>query len=563
MDSTRGLGRETAPASTCTQRQSDARVAWRCVGTGLLFLALLEAWRPYFFLTNDNLIGWLPVMAAVGRNILSGASPFVIDELYGGGYEMLHDPSAICMWNPLVLALSVLSQTPLRLALIDIYVGFNLLLAAGCSAHLLLWWRREFALPLSDQRLIFLALAFSFSSYAITIYAAWSTFAANAAAMPLLLLGICEPRFKRGFALVACAVAHSLMAGHLSGCVVMLLFGALFALAWSHHSSSWMPLWRFACGSLLILALASPLLLLALEGWSSSSRNASFDPRQALVLRVPLPVLLGGWLVGPLAAVGGDLFLANFALSLCLAVAFSHTALSSLFTRGPSRVPGLERVLLGLMVLTALLVVRPLWLQQVLSDVPLVRSLRFPFREVWLFHFWTMLWLALRLPRLSPRAMRLSACSGTLLVALSLLPFGPPSFTQMSADRDALISGRAFRFWDGVRAELPAGSRVLGVMENAVMEAQQDEVPSALLGAYNYPALFDVPGASGYVILGLESGARRRGDVRGPSGMWTPTSARQKLQKEPNLVLMRLQSLKPLTIVRQDRRGSRALRVPD
>jgi hypothetical protein len=552
------------PQATAQGAGRDARVAWRCVGLGLLVIALLEAWRPFYFLTDDNMAHWVPLVVGIGRNLLSGRSPFFMPQLYGG-YDMLRDAGALCFWNPLVLGLSLLGQTPLRLALADIFVGFNLLLAAFCSAHLLLLWRRRLALPLSDRRLMFLALSYAFSAYAIIVGASWGNYMANAASLPLMLLGLFAERRHRGVVLFACGMAHGVLAGHPSPWLFSLMGVCALAAAWSYLHRTPEPLLRGLLGGALMLSATAPLLVLALGGFGGTARNTSFSIEETLMMRVPLPVFIASWQGGPLGALGGPFAIVQLAPGLgfaIVAVAFSHTALSSLFTRGPSRVPGLERVLLGLMLLTALLVVRPLWLQQVLSDVPLVRSLRFPFREVWLFHFWTMLWLALRLPRLSPRAMRLSACSGTLLVALSLLPFGPPSFTQMSADRDALISGRAFRFWDGVRAELPAGSRVLGVMENAVMEAQQDEVPSALLGAYNYPALFDVPGASGYVILGLESGARRRGDVRGPSGMWTPTSARQKLQKEPNLVLMRLQSLKPLAIVRQDRRETRLVPVP-
>ena len=41
-----------------------------------LIFGVLEIWRPYFFLTDDNLDGGLPFFMEMGNHLLHGQSPF-------------------------------------------------------------------------------------------------------------------------------------------------------------------------------------------------------------------------------------------------------------------------------------------------------------------------------------------------------------------------------------------------------------------------------------------------------------------------------------------------------
>ena len=58
-----------------------------------LIFAVLEFWRPYFFLTDDNIDGGLPFLTEVGNHLLHGRSPFYSEHLFGGHYDYLRDPT--------------------------------------------------------------------------------------------------------------------------------------------------------------------------------------------------------------------------------------------------------------------------------------------------------------------------------------------------------------------------------------------------------------------------------------------------------------------------------------
>jgi hypothetical protein len=76
------------------------------LASALIFLGL-EFWRPYFFLTDDNLDGGLPFFTEVGRHLLAERSPFYSDYLFGGHYNLLRD-TGFFEWHPLYLLVSLL-----------------------------------------------------------------------------------------------------------------------------------------------------------------------------------------------------------------------------------------------------------------------------------------------------------------------------------------------------------------------------------------------------------------------------------------------------------------------
>ena len=80
--------------------------------------AVLELWRPLFFLTDDNLDGGYPFFTEIGHHLLNGQSPFISDHLFGGHYDLLRDPTYFA-WHPIYLLVSLLAGTPLHLGIID------------------------------------------------------------------------------------------------------------------------------------------------------------------------------------------------------------------------------------------------------------------------------------------------------------------------------------------------------------------------------------------------------------------------------------------------------------
>ena len=71
-----------------------ALLKWNLTGCIVIF-ALLEMWRPCFFLTDDNLASIFTILTGVGRHLKTGQSPFICDYLFGGHYDFLRDISSI------------------------------------------------------------------------------------------------------------------------------------------------------------------------------------------------------------------------------------------------------------------------------------------------------------------------------------------------------------------------------------------------------------------------------------------------------------------------------------
>src|SRR5271156_4850994 len=86
-----------------------------------LIFALLECWRPCFFLTDDNLDGGFPFFSEMGMRLLRGQSPFVTEYLFGGHYNLLRDVTFFA-WHPVYLLISLLAGTRFHFWIIDIDV---------------------------------------------------------------------------------------------------------------------------------------------------------------------------------------------------------------------------------------------------------------------------------------------------------------------------------------------------------------------------------------------------------------------------------------------------------
>ena len=529
----------------------------------LVALLLLQAWRPFYFLTDDNLCGWTPVVVEVGRSLSQGSSPFQNPHLYGGAHDLARDPANLCLWHPLTLVLALLGQTPAFVALPDIYASLNLLLCAFATAHLLLRLRELQAPWLSDKRIVLLSLSFTFSAYALIAGASWATFLANQAALPILMLGLLHPKRRAGTLLVAGGVLHALLGGHLSPLIFSLLFLSTFIAIHCITTRSREMIARWIAGGALALLVASPLLLPAARGFASTPRSGSLAADFTSYLSIPLPVFVASFFGGKLSVLfendAPNAIPSSLSHIVCCIGALA--ALHSIGARKRQR--PLEWAFLLSALISVVFIVRPPWLTALLSHIPILRSLRIPMREVLAFVFFIHCWIALRPVALAPQMRRATLVVGAALFVASFASMGPPSFSNMERDRRLLLSGQAALFWDSLRPQLQSRSYIPAIeVPVPLLNANLDRVPWSLLGAYNYAALFRVPSRSGYYIPGLvpeEAGARPLDAVM---GIYDLESAQRLQNKRPEVVILSLVSLDPPRIDWIERGQRRALRLP-
>ena len=113
---------------------------------------------------------------------------------------------------------------------------------------------------------------------------------------------------------------------------------------------------------------------------------------------------------------------------------------------------------LGMALFTLVFVVRPYALAVITQSLPVIRAMRWPFREILQFLFFFHLFLILRPPSATGN-LRWSIPAFSLAVFLAPLPFmRPPTFNGLVIDREAVFSGNAPTFLGPRQA--PAFNRV-------------------------------------------------------------------------------------------------------
>ncbi len=66
-------------------QRSGGKVVAMAAALALLACVALQIWRPYFFLTDDNVVQWLPPMVEMSRNLHAEGKPvFVSASVFGG-----------------------------------------------------------------------------------------------------------------------------------------------------------------------------------------------------------------------------------------------------------------------------------------------------------------------------------------------------------------------------------------------------------------------------------------------------------------------------------------------
>jgi hypothetical protein len=536
-------------------RQPQA-VRFALAGT-LLGLIWLQLWRPFYFLCDDNLVGAYPAWVEFGRSLWTGRWPFYNPYLFGG-FDTMRDPGGIGGWNPWLFIISGLALTPARLAIVDVMASFQLLLCAFAFSHLLVRLRELYNRDLSDGRIVLLSLSYTFSIWAIVIGSSWITFLGNQAALPVLFLGLLHERRRAGVALTTCSFLHAIVAGHLSSFILSLVLITFFIAVYCVLTRTGEMAFRWASGGLAALLLISPLLYIALQGFGGMGRSGALPHPDMLTM--PLPVFITSYFIGFLASLFGEFGLLFVPRGLSCAVACTFASWCIFHSWGARKKwSPLEIACIATAALTALFIVRPHWLTEILSHLPLLRSLRFPFREIFVFLFFVHLWIALR-PVTIPRLwQRFTIALGIIFYAMPFFIFKPPAFTPYPLDRHLLRTGEGERYWKKVRPLLQ-GKPFVPILEPHIATEWTPSVPWLLLGAYNYPSLIEVPSKSGYVIAGMTglylNGVKARGHV----GSFRPADIPRLRAAHPDLKFIVLKQIRPLRIELYD--GARRIPLP-
>ena len=535
----------TQPIATPRAQRSVSQRAlfgWVALLTVIGWVAL-QGWRPHYFLTDDNLSQNWPLAVAAARRLWSGGNVFWEPNLYGG-YDLRNGSATLALWNPFLWLVSPLSLTPLKFWMIDAHVGLQMVASSVAFAALLARWRALYNPQLSDKRLVFLTISYVFCAWNLIVVASWHDYIALTLAAPLALWGLWNPGRKAGILAVGYAVAHGLLAGHPGPWSYFLVGFTVLAMSQSALDRDREKAVRWLVGALLGIAVTLPFLVPAALAFANLPRAAAQSTADASWLAVPWKVLLLSPFVGSLSALSAQTY-RIFYLSSTHAYAIGSSLAGglialSLFTRKPLRGP--QIVLVPLLIIAIVLVVRPQWLAELIAHLPIFRSLRWPFKET----FWMVLGLhllaALRAQPLPHLWQRGVIIGGIAVYFISMLSAPAPSFNPMNADRAYLFSGRAEAEWRARKADPTFVTPFVVVAPPAsVAEKVRQRVLFSRLGAYNYPAFFEVPSATGYKIGGFDWNLAQKLAGDDPSGVIAPNQVAQLRRARPDIGLVYLE----------------------
>lgn len=519
----------------------------------IIIFILLEIWRPYYFLTDDNLSGGLPVLTEMGRHLKNGKSPFITEYLFGGHYDWTRDTGYLC-WHPFYLGPALLSDTCARFWMLDVIALLYLLLTTVGFTLLAYRLRSDFNLKLPDVWLIFYTMSYVFSMYILTVGPSWICFLGNQSALPWLTLGILDRKIIRGVALVTLITIHQLVGSYAGMTFSNTILLTLFALGMAACRRSPRPFFIWGAGTLLGLLLLAPFLLQLLDGFAHAARLGGFTPKVSTEFNAPASIIpfsffLGNW-TEPLTKLEGDPALASLTFPYVISLfpcAAAWCLLSALFVSRHWR--PMEILCLSMAGIILLFIIRPDALAAVMQHVPILKSLRWPFREILQFLFFIHLFLILRPPLQAPR-LRWLIPSFSLAVFLLPLPFiRTPTFNLLAADRKATLSGKADLFWSRVKPLLKPTDQIATVIEWRLWRAYLSNIPFSYLGTADFPALYQVHCISGYSTTAPIDQLPLKTSPSFPFGAFDPTQVDAILHERPDLKLIIIQRMYPMKII--------------
>ncbi len=518
-----------------------------------LIFALLQLWRPYFFLTDDNLDGAFPFFTEIGQRLLSGHSPFVSDHLFGGNYNLLRDPTYFA-WYPLYLLTSLLAGTPFHLAIIDVDAFAMMMLTTAGFVTLAYHLRCEMKLSITDGWITFYALSFTYTMVAMTCGASWVTFLGAYSALPWLVLGVLQKSWRAGTGIVLLFALHQMLAGHLLATTSNTIFLSLFALGVSISRRSWLPLLNWGVGYTVAVILILPLLVPMLHGFFQSvrSQGVTLDDMQAS--RIPALDFLPSMFMGSAAWIffpyGGFPTTNPLALGACAA---AWCVIPAVFSREKWR--DLEIVTVVMLIFGVVLICRPTVVSKIMLHLPLLRSMRWPVREFVQFQFFLHLFLLIRRPGLTAQIRRMLGLFGTCFFVGSLAYSNPPTFNPMEPDRHLLRTGQLDRYWDRVGLLLKPGDRVVVLISLQHYGESWSDGPFSLLGAFDYAELAGIVNASGYSPTVPEDQAYLKIPPATFFGAYDVAQKQELLKEHPDLKFITLVSWAPLKITLSSAEG--------
>jgi hypothetical protein len=524
--------------------------------TVLIFLGL--QWRlPHFSMTDDNLREHYTLFYEAGIHLLHGESPFYSDAIFGGHYDLLRD-GQFFLWHPFYLLTSLLAGTPLRLWMIDLDVLFLYLVSAAGFVRLALYFRDEEGVRISDGWIFFCALSYTFTMMALVSGSSWLPFEDNISALPWLALGILQRRWRWGIGLVTLFSLHQVLGGHLQPLVSNSLFLSLFALGICGWRGSFQPLITWFSGYLIAIILISPLLVPMVEGFLESARSGGNGLDEMLKNKIALGVFPSAFLFGtafqylnspPPGTINGIFIFstAGCAAAWCL--------FPALFSRAPWRYP--EGLCLVLALVAVGLICRPLFVAQIMQHLPVVRSMRWPFRELVQFQFFFHLFILLR-PITWPGRVRswLMLAGSTLFVLPMLLFQVPPTFNLMSLDRQVILSGKLEPYWSQLRTMIKPEDRYVVLVPDGTQQTDSMFVPFSLLGGYDYSMLVHAVNGSGYSQTPPANQYYLHTDLCTPWGAYHLTDCDALWREKPALKLICLEQIHPLRVTLRSHDGA-------
>jgi len=297
-----------------------------------------------------------------------------------------------------------------------------------------------------------------------------------------------------------------------------------------------------------------PLLLPVIGGFLATSRAQGLTLQEITAFHIPalyfVPDVFFGslhWLLSPynFSQVVPQSALGASAAAWCLVPALA----------GRAKWKGLEVVCMGMMLVAALLVCRPAWLAEVMLQVPVLRSMRLPFREFLQFVFFMHLFLLVRPPGLSASARRMIALFGALLFIGAAGCYWPPTFNPMNLDRQLVLGGGAESWWRQIRSLLKPEDRLVVILPSDVFDNGKYDLAFCLLGTFNYAVPAGLTNASGYSPTVPKDQVYLKTEPYYYFGAFTPDQEAAILAERPEVKFLTLESWAPLKITLSSRDG--------
>ena len=519
---------------------------------------LLQCWRPCFFLTGDTISASLPPTVEAYRRLWEGRSPFYDPYLFGG-FDLRDDLGIFSLLSPWALLFSFLAKTPYYFLLPDVVGTGSLVTAAAAFCWSALRLRRQFALPIRPAMIVALSLSYAFTPFNFLVGASWIGFLSAPAAFPLILAGACEPDWRKAVAIQATGVAYALCGGHMHPFMMMGLFSTGFVVLLCAAQRRWQPLAVWAAAGALPLLLSLPLLWPAMTSFQHTDRaSVGVNIHAATMFNVPAAQLAASFCLGP----ASNVFLSGITIDAAdpvygLAIAFTlvNVPLLALLCV-KRRWNALEACLLVPILVSAVCIVRPVWLANVFAHLPLLHSLRWPFREIAVLNFFThaLFLLAFR-PPAGNLARRLAFGAGAMGMTIYPLMFlcDAPTLWLFGPDRQLIMSGEADRYWNALKASGGPGVGntrfVVGAPWQALLPRRR-YVPFSVIGGFNYAALFRVNNVSGFSITPPQSTRWLKRDTGSEpyfwGGIFSPNAVERITTVYPDIQTVMLHSAVPV-----------------